>query len=146
MTVVDAEGAIGWTARVGARALSAMQFQLREGRRAERGGLLVGLVHRKRRIIYVTDAMAPSRDSRGTAQFFVRGVRDYPEQLLEIEDRTGGVLGYVGEWHTHPNGPSTPSPRDMASVRDLAGSLRPAGLPAHILILSPGGLTCHVEF
>jgi integrative and conjugative element protein (TIGR02256 family) len=145
-TVIQAEGTVGWSARVGARAMGAIQAQLRAGRAAERGGILVGLIHRKRRIVYVTDAIAPSRDSRGTSRFFVRGVRDYPELLLEVEDRTGGILGYVGEWHTHPKGPSSPSPRDMASVRELAVSLRPAGLPAHILILSPGGLTCHVEF
>ena len=146
VTVVEADGAPGWSARVGARAIRAMQNQFRKGGHAERGGILLGVVHRKRRVIYVTDAIAPSSDSLGTAKLFVRGVRDYPDVLLEAETKTGGMIGYVGEWHTHPKGPSTPSPRDLASVRELARSLRPAGLPAHILILSPEGLTCHVEF
>ena len=145
-TVVHAEGTAGWSVRVGARAVRAMRDQLRKGHRAERGGILIGLVHLKRRIIYVTDATPPSRDSLGTSRLFVRGVRDYPELLLDIEGRTGGILGYVGEWHTHPSGPSTPSQTDMASVHELARSLRASGLPAHILILSPGGLACHVEF
>ena len=126
--------------------MTRMHELLRSGRRSERGGLLVGCVHRKRKIIYVTDALPPSVDSRGSPRGFCRGVGEYPEVLAQIASRTANLLGYVGEWHTHPHGSTEPSDIDQATVRELVASLRPAGLPAHILILSHTGIRCHVQF
>ncbi len=144
--VVEASGEPGWLIRISRNAMTRMHEQLRSGRRSERGGLLVGYVHRKRRIIYVTDALPPSVDSRGSPRGFWRGVGEYPEILAQIASRTANLLGYVGEWHTHPHGSTEPSDIDQATIRELVTSLRPAGLPAHILILSHTGIRCHVQF
>lgn len=144
--IVAASGEPGWIVRIAQQAMARMQELLRAGRRSERGGLLIGYVHRKRKIVYVTDALPPSLDSHGSPRGFCRGVGEYPEVLAQIASATANLLGYVGEWHTHPHGSTEPSDIDRTTVGELVSSLRPAGLPAHILILSQTGIRCHVQF
>jgi hypothetical protein len=144
--VVRATGESGWHVRIARVAIERMEALLRAGRRSERGGLLVGSVHRKRRTIYVVDALPPSADSKGSPRGFTRGVGDYPQVLADIDAKTAHLIGYVGEWHTHPHGSTEPSDVDHVTVKELVASLRPARLPAHILILSQTGIRCHVEF
>lgn len=144
--VVTATGERGWSVRISHRAMSLMSGHLQTGGRNERGGLLVGCVHTKRKIVYVSDALPPSRDSRGSPRGFFRGVGEYPKSLARIASRTANLIRYVGEWHTHPHGSTAPSEIDQATLQDLVASLRPAGIPAHILILSHTGIRCHVQF
>jgi len=106
----------------------------------ETGGLLIGFAHKKRKIIYVTRILPPSPDSEGSPYAFRRGVQDYPEILDQIHYLTGNMLGYVGEWHTHPKGVPKASATDLAALASISSTLAAAGLPAHILIVSPQGV------
>jgi DNA repair protein RadC len=56
-----------------------------------------------------------------------------------IEQKTGGLLGYVGEWHTHPKGRPVPSPKDMATVGRIKSTLDKVGLPFHLMIVNSDG-------
>lgn len=150
VTVLEARNASEWQVRVHQRAIARIKGWMDEverkrlglgflgilglGRRAETGGLLLGLIHRKRRTIYVTDALPASPDSRGTPYAFRRGVADYPEKIGEIAEETGKLIGYVGEWHTHPDGRVELSEPDLHAVREIRRHLQPAGLPTHIMV------------
>jgi len=54
----------------------------------------------------------------------------------EATRRTANVVGYVGEWHSHPRGhSSSPSKDDIIQLFHLAFSMADDGLPALQLIV-----------
>lgn len=133
-----------WVVRLSWKAYSDLKAAHRAAGRNETGGLLIGLVHRKRKLIYVTRSLPPSSDSEGSPYAFKRGVKDYPDMLDRIHNRTGNMLGYVGEWHTHPRGAPAASTTDLAALSAISATLSRAGLPAHILIVSPQGVCSYL--
>ena len=132
-----AHGDSSWRVRVAATAYATLRAFLAKHRWCETGGLLVGMVHKKRKTIYVTRVLPPSRDSHGSPYAFRRGIKDYPEMLDKIHGYTGNLLGYVGEWHTHPRSRADMSDVDEQAAAQIRDTLAAAGLPAHIMILSP---------
>lgn len=133
-----------WVVRLSHKVYSLIQAQVAAALPNETGGLLVGFIHYKRRIIYVTRALPPPPDSAGFPYAFKLGVQDVPEQLQEIYQRTGGVISYVGEWHSHPNGANQLSATDLAAVKQIAAHLQRAGIPAHIMIATTRGCYSHL--
>lgn len=117
---------------------------LKQAAPAETGGLLVGFVDSKARTVYVTRALPAPPDSVGSPGRFVRGVEKVPEELEHIAKRTGGVLHYVGEWHSHPGGGPALSRTDEETAEDLRRDLRGAPVPAHLLVATDGGLHPYV--
>jgi len=144
VTVLSSRANSSWRVRLQAQAREKVYLLGRRAGKKETGGLLLGFAHRKRRVIYVTDVLPPSRDSKGTPYAFKRGVKDYPETLNEIEARTGGLIGYVGEWHTHPDGSLELSDTDMTAVEQIRAHLDAAGLPTHIMVFGGGGIASFV--
>lgn len=139
--VLPCVNAPGWTTRLGGGAARFIRARLRGAKGRETGGILVGYVNRKRKIVYVVDALPPSTDSYAGADRFELGVAGYEEKIRAIQERTGGLLGYMGDWHTHPSGSPSPSATDTRTARRLAALLAHAGLPMHVLIASPRGMS-----
>jgi integrative and conjugative element protein (TIGR02256 family) len=134
LTILRAKTNPSWQVRIDAHVVEKVRALMRKAGKKETGGLLLGLAHRKRQVIYVTDILPPSKDSKGTPYAFKRGVKDYPEIVDDVEAYTGGIIGYVGEWHTHPGGPAELSPTDHRAVGKIRKHLDSAGLPTHILV------------
>ena len=134
--VLESKGDLGWSVRIAAHAFADLRRFFSRQKLCETGGLLVGMVHKKRKVIYVTRVLPPSRDSQGSPYAFRRGVKDYPEMLDKIHAHTGNLLGYVGEWHTHPRGPAAMSDVDMKAVEGIKQTLASKGIPVHIMILA----------
>jgi len=130
-----------WKIRLGMKVFQDLKTAHKLAGKNETGGLLIGFAHKKRRTIYVTRLLPPSPDSAGSPYAFRRGVQDYPEMLDRIHHLTGNMLGYVGEWHTHPKGAPKASATDLAALASISSTLAAAGLPAHILIVSPQGMS-----
>jgi hypothetical protein len=87
--------------------------------------------------------LGPPKDSRGSAYAFYRGVQDLPESIKAIEQRTGGLLGYIGEWHTHPMGGAELSEADIEAVENLREMLDRVPLPTLVTIVTPDGIHPH---
>ncbi len=121
-----------------------MKKALHRSQPKETGGILIGMVHSKRRIIYVARLLSAPKDSHRSPECFVRGIRDLPEAVADIESRTGRLLGYVGEWHTHPLGGPNLSPTDISAVATLKKDLDRVPMPTHITVVTPGGIYPHV--
>ncbi len=102
----------------------------------ETGGVLVGYIDQKLRHIYVVDALSAPADSVSERGSFIRGIDGLNKKLGEIGTRTANIVGYLGEWHSHPpfSGPS-PSPWDKLLVKTLADVLAMDGLPALMMIV-----------
>ncbi len=135
---------IGWQIRAAARAIDEMSARMRQESPRETGGLLVGRLNATKKIIYVTRLVSAPADSRGTPYFFTRGTERLPDVLEHVERRTGGLLTYVGEWHSHPMGASDLSNTDKEAVIKLRSILDPAGLPTLVTIVTPDGIHPHL--
>ena len=117
-----------------------MKWLLRQASPNETGGLLIGLINRNRRIIYVTRILHAPPDSKGSPYAFVRGIEDVPEKILDIQDKTGGLLGYIGEWHTHPAGGPRLSSIDREAIHKIKSNLDKIPLPTHVMVVTKIGL------
>lgn len=130
----------GWEVRLSGDAETTLRELFSSAKPNETGGILIGLVNWKRRAIYVTRALKPPSDSRSSPFAFVRGTSDVPDEVEHIHERTGAMLGYVGEWHTHPGGEPQPSPQDLSTVEKIMPNLDKVPLPALLLIVTEQGI------
>jgi proteasome lid subunit RPN8/RPN11 len=104
----------------------------------------VGFVDWKARTVYVTRALPAPPDSVGDPTRFVRGVEEVPEGLSRIAERTGGILHFVGDWHSHPGGGTGLSTTDLKTAGELRRDLRGVPVPTHLLVATDGGLHSYI--
>ena len=105
----------------------------------ETGGSLMGLIDHDAKVISIIHALAAPEDSSGTQSGFTRGKRRLRHRMDEARARSGGLVRYIGEWHSHPPGHSAlPSSIDRDQIVDLSSKLEIDGLPAVSLIIAEG--------
>jgi integrative and conjugative element protein (TIGR02256 family) len=102
----------------------------------ETGGVLLGYFDLVLHKVFIVDALAAPPDSRGDPTGFVRGIDGLEDAVKEAGQRTANVVGYVGEWHSHPRQSSAdPSGADIVLLAHLATALEYEGLLALMLIV-----------
>lgn len=112
----------------------------------ETGGALVGFVDHKIRTISIVLAMNAPEDSVSSPYGFVRGIAGVEEQVRECRRRTGQVVSYIGEWHSHPEDCSSqPSSDDRRQLKYLSEVMARDGTPAIVLIVSRSTITVSLE-
>ncbi len=107
------------------------------GQDIETGGMLLGQIDDAVGVVFVDAATRPTPDSRLSARYFEHGTVGAQEAVQHQRERTNGATGFVGMWHTHPNGPEQPSHIDKASMASLVTPV--AGGASRALILIFGG-------
>ncbi|MBW8244228.1 ThiF family adenylyltransferase [Muricauda oceani] len=83
----------------------------------EFGGVFVG--YRTDRDFIITDLLLPDKFENGRA-IFIRHPGSLNQRLSEIHRTTNGKIEYLGEWHSHPDGPTKPSKRDFNEMKKIA--------------------------
>lgn len=102
----------------------------------ETGGILLGYHDFNIGAIVVVDALTAPIDSRASPSSFERGTSGLLESLHDASTRTAGIVGYVGEWHCHPQGHSAnPSNDDLIQLAEISMGMHQDGLPALQLIV-----------
>lgn len=105
----------------------------------ETGGVLLGYFDQKLKTIFIADALTAPPDSQADATGFTRGKQGLADQLDDCARKTAHVVGYIGEWHSHPRGSSAQSSLlDIKLLADLALKMMLDGLPALMLIAGEG--------
>ena len=109
-----------------------LESKLRKYRNAklpnETGGVLIGSSDLTRRIIYVVDATEAPSDSQECPHGFLRGSQGLQDAVQRIQEATTGMLGYIGEWHSHPTNVSTnPSIPDKNVIKWVKETLDDEG-------------------
>lgn len=103
----------------------------------ETGGTLVGAVNLEDRRIAITGLLPAPLDSKHYPAAFERGAVELRELYERIEQRTGGALSYLGEWHSHPDGMTVqPSSDDYQLFQWLKNLLHGEGIPPVMLIVA----------
>jgi proteasome lid subunit RPN8/RPN11 len=83
----------------------------------ETGGILLG--HRDGSDVHVERCIVVP-DQQASGHTYVRSYKAAQRLLDEaLGDRRRQLMGWVGEWHSHPN-PGGPSPRDLRELSRLA--------------------------
>jgi len=107
---------------------------------SETGGILVGMIDQKSRTVYVVDAFEAPADSQASSRDFIRGREGVSEAAAVAHERTRGMVNYVGDWHSHPQGtPPHPSGLDCDLLRHLGTTMGEEGLPAIMVIVGHAG-------
>lgn len=102
----------------------------------ESGGVLLGYHDLNLGEAVIVDVLPPPPDSRHSTGHFDRGVEGLLESYCEVQRRTGNVVGYLGEWHSHPSGHNArQSPDDLLQLFKLALGMADDGLPVIQLIV-----------
>jgi integrative and conjugative element protein (TIGR02256 family) len=83
----------------------------------EFGGVFIGFKSGINFII--TDILIPDEYKNGTT-VFIREPGTLNDRLREVHQMTNGEIEYLGEWHSHPNGPTTPSSTDINAMEIIA--------------------------
>ena len=99
----------------------------------EVGGWLLGYWTEDRAAIVVTHGTPPA--VRGTAfGIMIRG-KGHRRRFDEAWACSNGHVTFIGDWHTHPGGPATPSATDHRAMRQLAAD-RDYGTPEPLIAIA----------
>lgn len=102
----------------------------------ETGGVLLGYYDFNVSSVTIVTALPAPTDSKSSPGGFERGIVGLEEAVREASRRTAGIVGYIGEWHSHPPRHSaSPSKADLIQLCDLARGMAEDGLPAVQLIV-----------
>jgi hypothetical protein len=131
-----------WQIRLCPTVVSSVRLALRRAYPNETGGVFIGQVNYKTKVVHVLDLVLAPPDSQATPVCFFRGIQGLPEAIGRAVEQSGGQLGYVGEWHTHPLGPSAMSGTDHATVHRFKQEFDelPNPLPVFLLIATSDAL------
>jgi proteasome lid subunit RPN8/RPN11 len=90
---------------------------------SETGGLLLGQFDDACRVAWVTMATGPPGGSLTSPVLLQLNAPAAQEFVQLRSDRTGGLTSFAGFWHTHPNGPASPSQMDTETMQRLLGEM-----------------------
>ena len=132
----------GWVIRFKDGVIEQIEQACSKAGRNETGGVFVGICNYKTKTIHVTDCINAPIDSKADATHFIRGYKGLPDEIREIKNNSGGQIGYIGEWHSHPEGPNILSQQDMISVYQHKAEFEQLNtpLPVFLSIITPDGL------
>lgn len=102
----------------------------------ETGGVLLGYHDFNVGAIVLVDVLPAPSDSQASPGSFERGTSGLAKAVQDASARTASIVGYVGEWHSHPRGHSArPSRDDLIQLAELSLGMHGDGLPALQLIV-----------
>lgn len=118
----------------------AIQEEVRNLREAklpkETGGILLGYFDHVLEEISIVKACSAPIDSEENLNSFIRGSDNLIQAIELVQSRTANQVGYIGEWHSHPDRCSTiPSQDDIELLDYLACCQTKDGLPGLMMIV-----------
>ncbi len=111
----------------------------------ESGGVILGRVDPDAKAIFVVDFLPPPVDSVWDNCYFKRGEQGVAEAVRAAARRTGGLVTYVGEWHSHPDAMfAIPGVIDLERLGRARDEMVLTGHPPVILIIGEMDLVFHM--
>ena len=93
------------------------------GNRMETGGILAGSCYSTDTWV-LSHVMQPSPRDKAGRTWHKRDRRDAQKFVNKVFRKSGGLVNYVGEWHTHPEPHPQPSACDYQMIHDLLRTSR----------------------
>lgn len=108
--------------------------------RPESGGILLGTVHDNGLLVRI--ATQPSRHDKQSAYLFERMAFGHRAAARRHWRSSGGIVRYLGDWHTHPQDFPTPSGLDLEEWQKLARARKDERPTLSVIV---GRKALHVE-
>ncbi len=102
--------------------------------RYETGGVLIGKFNKDNKVIEVIEVYE-LKTNFFSKILYKRNVKKAQKIINKRWHESGGVLNYVGEWHTHPNMRALPSHTDINSLKEIASKVHEI-LPGVVMIIA----------
>lgn len=136
----------GWCVRISAQVMEAIIDQANCAGIYETGGYLVGQCNQKTKTIHVVDQIKAPNDTIHKGDYLILGKQGVKKNLSHIERRSGSTFGYIGEWHSHPNGPNEFSVTDSNEFVNKLEEMKSNEVTKPILelLITPEGMSCTV--
>jgi integrative and conjugative element protein (TIGR02256 family) len=131
-----------WEIRIPQMVARVMSEDMNKWGAIETGGVLMGRLSMYNRCFNIARLVEAPPDSTRTRNSFTLGVKGLKDNILKIHDASGGMLAYLGTWHSHPLGGDA-SEIDKNMIAQLRGL--PFEAPALGLIVTPSGFRAIVD-
>ena len=126
-----------WRATFSTGAANAMRAYRGANLPNETGGILLGTYDFERSVVHVLCALPAPPDSEQSPTHFIRGAKTLKPMVDAISERSVGMIGYLGEWHSHPPGSlARPSGHDEKLFSYLETNIAPTGAPYFMTIIN----------
>jgi integrative and conjugative element protein (TIGR02256 family) len=102
----------------------------------ETGGILLG--YRAGSDYVVTAVIGPGPEARHLPRAFAPDANWQADRLAEAYAQSERRHAYLGDWHTHPDGPALLSRTDKRTLRKVA-RFKAARCPSPLMLLLAGG-------
>lgn len=140
--IADAAGE--YQIRLSSAAVSEIRAECRRGVRVrepqvETGGLLLGQFDDAAGIVWVDAASGPPPDSRLSPLHFEHGAAGAADIPATQMRRTARTSGFVGMWHSHPDGIAWPSETDQLGMASLVGVVEGQRRAVILIVGGPTG-------
>ncbi|TNF78761.1 hypothetical protein FGE05_27965 [Pseudomonas sp. ICMP22404] len=136
----------GWTVKYDESLVHKLYAARQKTLPNETGGAILGVTDLKTKTIVVVDVLPAPPDSEASSSHFIRGQEGQAKALEVVHQRTAGMVDYVGEWHSHPDGcPACPSELDDNLLSTLHRKMSVEGLPALMVIAAKGAVGIFVR-
>ena len=135
-----------WKVSICEQAFKDIVEQAKTSGRYETGGYLLGQCNLKTKTIHVIDTIEAPEDTMRRGDYLVLGKKGIRKKQSQVERRSGATFGYVGEWHSHPNGPNDFSATDYEEFANKTEEMIANGTTKPILeiLVAPAGMSCAV--
>jgi hypothetical protein len=84
----------------------------------ENMGIWLGVINFYLKRIVIIDTYVPN-DNKRTIGEVIAGTQGVDEIINKYEKVTNGLIGYVGEWHTHTGDSASPSSKDLVAFSQV---------------------------
>ncbi|MBL4879790.1 MAG: ThiF family adenylyltransferase, partial [Oleispira sp.] len=135
----------GWSININRKLIHLMSDFRKSKLPNETGGILLGGVDTQHKKIYLVDSILSPRDSVEKRTIYIRGLENVKEEIAKISKLTNDSIGYLGEWHSHPNNCSLDmSSDDIHLFKELIDEARLRGVPTLMLIQGENSFNLYI--
>lgn len=85
----------------------------------EFGGVFLGEYSSNMDTVHINEVITP-RKFHNSRFLFIRYPKFINKKIKEAFDKSHGQNIYIGEWHSHPNGTTNPSPVDISTIKNIS--------------------------
>lgn len=126
----------GFRVWIADRALRSMAEEATRTRHSETGGVLVG--YRVEDTFVIREVIGPGPSALHSPARFEPDAHWQYAELDRLYASSGGVLRYLGDWHTHPDGSPQMSTLDRRTLASIA-ACRHTKEPNPLMLIGGGG-------
>ena len=107
----------------------------------EFGGILIGTYSDSGKVVNINETCVPTK-FQSSKFLFKRYVKNLNKRIKKLYYDSNGDVIYVGEWHSHPNGSSHYSQKDLNSISEIASDSKVKISSPLLLIISAFENSC----